>query len=150
MILVFYFLTEMSFLLDMVNVVFLGFLVKGQELKMPSLSPTMTEGTIVKWLKKEGDPVVPGDVICDIQTDKAVISMETDEEGILAKILVPEDTKDIKVGTLIALMVGEGEDWKAVELPSGTSSASASESSTGEWERFALSEFELASMGCNC
>lgn len=90
---------------------------------MPSLSPTMTEGTIVKWLKKEGDPVVPGDVICDIQTDKAVISMETDEEGILAKILVPEDTKDIKVGTLIALMVGEGEDWKAVEIP-GPGSAS--------------------------
>lgn len=96
---------------------------------MPSLSPTMSEGTIVKWLKKEGDVVVPGDVLCDIQTDKAVISMETDEEGVLAKILIPEDTKDIKVGTLIALMVNEGEDWKAVEVPSeagGSSGSSAS------------------------
>lgn len=55
---------------------------------MPSLSPTMTEGVIVKWLKKEGDPVNPGDVICEIQTDKAVMSFEVEEEGILAKILV--------------------------------------------------------------
>lgn len=54
---------------------------------MPSLSPTMTEGTIVKWLKKEGDPIAPGDVLCEIQTDKAVMSFETEEEGILAKIM---------------------------------------------------------------
>ncbi|CAG2185480.1 PDHX [Mytilus edulis] len=54
---------------------------------MPALSPTMSEGTIVKWLKKEGESVVPGDVLCEIQTDKAVVSMEVDEEGILAKIL---------------------------------------------------------------
>lgn len=60
----------------------------GQEIKMPSLSPTMTEGTIVKWLKKEGDTVAPGDVLCEIQTDKAVMSFEVEEEGILAKILV--------------------------------------------------------------
>lgn len=66
-------------------------------INMPSLSPTMSEGTIVKWLKKEGDPIVAGDVLCDIQTDKAVMSMETEEEGILAKILVPDDTKDVKV-----------------------------------------------------
>lgn len=55
---------------------------------MPSLSPTMVEGTIIKWLKKEGDPVQPGDVLCDIQTDKAVVSMDIEEEGIMAKILV--------------------------------------------------------------
>lgn len=55
---------------------------------MPSLSPTMTAGTIVKWLKKEGDTISPGDVLCEIQTDKAVMSFETEEEGILAKILV--------------------------------------------------------------
>lgn len=55
---------------------------------MPSLSPTMTEGTIVSWSKKEGDKISPGDVLCEIQTDKAVVSMEHDEEGILAKILV--------------------------------------------------------------
>jgi pyruvate/2-oxoglutarate dehydrogenase complex dihydrolipoamide acyltransferase (E2) component len=64
------------------------FAVVGQEVKMPSLSPTMSEGTIVKWLKNEGDPVAPGDVLCDIQTDKAVMSFETEEEGVLAKILV--------------------------------------------------------------
>ncbi|KAK6625871.1 hypothetical protein RUM43_006170 [Polyplax serrata] len=83
---------------------------------MPSLSPTMTFGTIVKWLKKEGDTIVPGDVLCDIQTDKAVMALETEEEGILAKILVPEDTQNVKVGTLIALIVGEGEDWRNVQV----------------------------------
>lgn len=62
--------------------------VPGQEIKMPSLSPTMTEGTIIKWLKKEGDVVAPGDVLCEIQTDKAVMSFEIEEEGVLAKILV--------------------------------------------------------------
>lgn len=60
----------------------------GQEIKMPSLSPTMTEGVIIKWLKKEGDTISAGDVLCEIQTDKAVMSFETEEEGILAKILV--------------------------------------------------------------
>lgn len=55
---------------------------------MPSLSPTMTEGKIVKWLKKEGDSISPGDVLCEIQTDKAVMAFETEEEGILAKIIV--------------------------------------------------------------
>ncbi|XP_068082852.1 pyruvate dehydrogenase protein X component isoform X1 [Anabrus simplex] len=100
--------------------------VVGQEIRMPSLSPTMSEGTIVKWLKQEGDPIAPGDVLCDIQTDKAVVSFETEEEGILAKILVPENSKDIKVGTLIGLMVGEGEDWKSVEVsPSAGISTSA-------------------------
>nr|CAD7432508.1 unnamed protein product [Timema monikensis] len=110
-----------------------GFLyVIGQELKMPSLSPTMSEGTIVKWMKKEGDAIVAGDVICDIQTDKAIISLETEEEGILAKILVPENTKDIPVGQVIALLVGEGEDWKSVEAPGGSSPpASSSPPSSG-------------------
>lgn len=62
--------------------------MSGQEVKMPSLSPTMTEGKIIKWVKKEGDMISPGDVLCEIQTDKAVMSFETEEEGILAKILV--------------------------------------------------------------
>ncbi|XP_026292855.1 pyruvate dehydrogenase protein X component [Frankliniella occidentalis] len=102
--------------------------VAGQEIKMPSLSPTMTEGTIVKWLKKEGDAVAPGDVLCEIQTDKAVMSFEVEEEGILAKILLPDDSKDVKVGSLIALMVSEGEDWQSVELPSGGGTAPATPS----------------------
>lgn len=70
------------------NTGFMLLAVTGQEVKMPSLSPTMSEGTIVKWLKNEGDSVAPGDVLCDIQTDKAVMSFETEEEGVLAKILV--------------------------------------------------------------
>lgn len=89
---------------------------EGIPIKMPSLSPTMTEGTIIKWLKEEGETINPGDVLCDIQTDKAVVALDIEEEGVLAKILVPDDTKDVKVGTLIALMVGEGEDWKTVEM----------------------------------
>lgn len=66
--------------------------VKGQEINMPSLSPTMTEGNIVKWLKKEGDTISAGDVLCEIQTDKAVMAFETEEEGVLAKILVCYNT----------------------------------------------------------
>jgi len=86
--------------------------------KMPSLSPTMTEGIIVQWLKKEGDAIAPGDVLCEIQTDKAVMSFETEDEGILAKILVPEGSKEpVKFGSLIALTVAEGEDWKDVAIP---------------------------------
>ncbi|XP_034245263.1 pyruvate dehydrogenase protein X component, mitochondrial-like [Thrips palmi] len=102
--------------------------VAGQEIKMPSLSPTMTEGTIVKWMKKEGDAVAPGDVLCEIQTDKAVMSFEIEEEGILAKILMPDDSKDVKVGSLIALMVAEGEDWQSVDMPSGSGSPAAAPS----------------------
>jgi pyruvate/2-oxoglutarate dehydrogenase complex dihydrolipoamide acyltransferase (E2) component len=60
--------------------------VKGTEIKMPVLSPTMTEGKIVKWLKKEGETISAGDVICEVQTDKAVVAMEMEEEGILARI----------------------------------------------------------------
>ena len=75
------------------------------QILMPALSPTMEEGTIVKWLKKEGDPVSPGDVLCEIETDKATISMDSDEEGILAKIIVPDGSKNVKINQLIALMV---------------------------------------------
>ncbi|XP_029163111.1 uncharacterized protein LOC114934601 [Nylanderia fulva] len=91
--------------------------VKGKELLMPSLSPTMESGTIVKWFKKEGDAINPGDAIADIQTDKAIVTMEVDDEGVLAKIIIPEGTKNIKVGTLIALTVEADEDWKTVEIP---------------------------------
>ncbi|GAB6020301.1 hypothetical protein CHUAL_003015 [Chamberlinius hualienensis] len=95
--------------------------VKPTNLKMPALSPTMTEGTIIKWLKKEGDPVNPGDALCEIQTDKAVMAFEVEDQGILAKILVPDDSKDVKVGTLIGLVVEEGENWKDVEIPAAES-----------------------------
>merc|ERR1719273_844566 len=89
----------------------------GTEVNMPSLSPTMTEGTIVKWCKNEGDNISAGDVICEIQTDKAVVSMEWDDDAILAKIMVPEGTAGISVNSLIALTVEPGEDWKDVQIP---------------------------------
>uniref|UniRef100_A0A8D0BAW0 Dihydrolipoamide acetyltransferase component of pyruvate dehydrogenase complex n=1 Tax=Salvator merianae TaxID=96440 RepID=A0A8D0BAW0_SALMN len=85
---------------------------------MPALSPTMEEGNIVKWLKKEGEPVNVGDALCEIETDKAVVTMESSDDGILAKIMREEGSKNIRLGTLIALLVEEGEDWKQVEIPS--------------------------------
>ncbi|CAL1535101.1 unnamed protein product [Lymnaea stagnalis] len=87
------------------------------KLDMPSLSPTMEKGNIIKWHKKEGDTVSPGDALCDIETDKAIISMDTEETGILAKIIAPDNTKDVSVGSLIALLVEEGEDWKNIQIP---------------------------------
>ncbi|KAK0085485.1 hypothetical protein PV325_005044 [Microctonus aethiopoides] len=102
--------------------------LKGKEVLMPSLSPTMETGTLVKWIKKEGEPIQPGDALADIQTDKAVMTFELEEDGILAKIIVPEGTKDIKVGTLIALTVESDEDWKSVEIPSSTSVSTSSTS----------------------
>lgn len=95
---------------------------------MPSLSPTMETGTIVKWMKKEGETIQPGDALADIQTDKAVMTFEMDDEAVLAKILIPEGSKDIKVGELIALIVEPDEDWKTVELPSSSSSTASSTS----------------------
>lgn len=85
--------------------------------QMPALSPTMEEGNIVKWLKREGDDVAAGDALCEIETDKAVVVMESSDDGVLAKIMVPEGSRGVRLGTLIALMVAEGEDWKQVEIP---------------------------------
>ncbi|KAM7087004.1 pyruvate dehydrogenase protein X component, mitochondrial isoform 3-T3 [Molossus nigricans] len=84
---------------------------------MPSLSPTMEEGNIVKWLKKEGEAVSAGDALCEIETDKAVVTLDASDDGILAKILVEEGSKNIRLGSLIGLLVEEGEDWKNVEIP---------------------------------
>jgi len=89
----------------------------GTVINMPSLSPTMSEGTIVKWYKKEGESISAGDVLCDIQTDKAVVSMECDDDGVVAKIMIEEGVSGVTVGTLIALMVEEGQDWKDVAIP---------------------------------
>ena len=77
---------------------------------MPALSPTMEKGNLAKWLKKEGDTVKSGDVIAEIETDKATMEVEAVDEGILAKIVVPEGTADVPVNQLIALIAGEGED----------------------------------------
>ena len=80
------------------------------ELKMPALSPTMEEGTLAKWLVKEGDTVAAGDLLAESETDKATMEFEAVDEGTIAKILVPEGTDEVKVGTVIALIAGEGED----------------------------------------
>ena len=81
---------------------------------MPALSPTMEKGNLAKWLKKEGDTVKSGDVIAEIETDKATMEVEAIDEGVLAKIVVPEGTADVPVNQLIALIAGEGEDPKSV------------------------------------
>ena len=83
------------------------------ELKMPALSPTMEEGTLAKWLVKEGDMVASGDILAEIETDKATMEFEAVDEGKVAKILVPEGTDGVKVGTPIALIAGEGEQVEA-------------------------------------
>src|SRR5579864_6765556 len=80
---------------------------------MPALSPTMEKGNLAKWLKKEGDAVKAGDVIAEIETDKATMEVEAADEGVLAKIVVPEGTADVPVNQLIAVLAGEGEDVKA-------------------------------------
>ena len=80
---------------------------------MPALSPTMEEGKLAKWLKKEGDTVKAGDVIAEIETDKATMEVEAVDEGTVARILVPEGTENVKVNTPIALLAGEGESTAA-------------------------------------
>jgi pyruvate dehydrogenase E2 component (dihydrolipoamide acetyltransferase) len=83
------------------------------ELKMPALSPTMEEGTLAKWLVKEGDEVKSGDILAEIETDKATMEFEAVDEGTVAKILVPEGSEGVKVGAPIAILAGEGEDASA-------------------------------------
>ena len=84
------------------------------DILMPALSPTMEKGNLAKWLKKEGDKVAPGDVIAEIKTDKATMEVEAIDEGVLAKIVVPEGSADVPVNQLIAVLATEGEDAKAV------------------------------------
>ncbi|KDP40740.1 hypothetical protein JCGZ_24739 [Jatropha curcas] len=81
-----------------------------QAIGMPSLSPTMTEGNIARWLKKEGDKVSPGEVLCEVETDKATVEMECMEEGFLAKIIKGDGSKEIKVGEIIAITVEDEDD----------------------------------------
>src|SRR6202795_2273320 len=82
---------------------------------MPALSPTMEKGNLAKWLKREGDPVKPGDVIAEIETDKATMEVEAIDEGVLGKILVPEGTNDVPVNTPIATIMADGEEAGSVK-----------------------------------
>ena len=86
---------------------------------MPALSPTMEKGNLAKWLKQEGDKVKPGDVIAEIETDKATMEYEVIDEGTLAKIVVPEGTQDVPVNQLIAVLAEEGEDVTAAAAGAG-------------------------------
>ncbi|MBB3032837.1 pyruvate dehydrogenase complex E1 component subunit beta [Alteriqipengyuania lutimaris] len=97
------------------------------ELKMPALSPTMEEGTLAKWLKSEGDKVEIGDIIAEIETDKATMEFEAVDEGTLAKILVDEGTEGVAVGTVIAMMAEEGENVGDVEAPAAKSEEASEE-----------------------
>ena len=92
---------------------------------MPALSPTMEKGNLAKWLKKEGDAVKPGDVIAEIETDKATMEYEAIDEGTLVKIVVPEGSQDIPVNTLIAVLAEEGEDVKAAAATTAAGKAPA-------------------------
>jgi len=83
------------------------------EVLMPALSPTMTEGKIARWLKSEGEPVRAGDVLAEIETDKATMEVEAIDEGVLSKIVIPEGTEHVAVNTPIALIAGNGEETGA-------------------------------------
>lgn len=86
-------------------------------IKMPALSPTMEEGTLAKWLVKEGDQVSAGDIMAEIETDKATMEFEAVDEGTIVAIDVPEGTEGVKVGTVIATLAGEDEDPEETRPP---------------------------------
>src|ERR1700691_5159098 len=86
---------------------------------MPALSPTMEKGNLAKWLKKEGEAVKTGDVIAEIETDKATMEYESVDDGVLAKIVVPEGTSDVPVNKLIAGLAQQGEDGKEAAAGGG-------------------------------
>ena len=101
-------------------------------IKMPALSPTMTDGTLAKWLVKEGDEVRSGDVIAEIETDKATMEVEAIDEGIVAVIAVPEGSQNVPVNAVIAMLAEEGEDLKAVTVEDAPAKAPASVPETAE------------------
>src|SRR5437588_12709863 len=86
------------------------------EVLMPALSPTMTEGKIARWVKSEGETVRAGDVLAEIETDKATMEVEAVDEGVLAKIVIPEGTDHVAVNTPIALIAEDGEDVAEAEI----------------------------------
>ncbi|MCH2250216.1 MAG: pyruvate dehydrogenase complex dihydrolipoamide acetyltransferase [Cognatishimia sp.] len=95
------------------------------EIQMPALSPTMEEGTLAKWLVKEGDEVQSGDVIAEIETDKATMEFEAVDEGVMGTILVPEGSEGVKVNTAIAILLEDGEEAGAAPAPSASAAAPA-------------------------
>ena len=102
------------------------------DILMPALSPTMEEGNLAKWLVKEGDQVSSGDVIAEIETDKATMEVEAVDEGVIAKILVAEGTEGVAVNAVIAVLAEEGEDPGSVQAGSGGAPAPAPASAPAE------------------
>jgi pyruvate dehydrogenase E2 component (dihydrolipoamide acetyltransferase) len=98
---------------------------------MPALSPTMEKGNLAKWLKKEGDAIKTGDVIAEIETDKATMEYEAVDDGVMAKIVVPEGTQDVPVHQLIAVMTQEGEDPKAAAAAAAAAAPAAKDAPAG-------------------
>ena len=109
------------------------------EIKLPAMSPTMEEGTLAKWLVAEGDEVSPGDLLAEIETDKATMELEADEGGTVAKLLVDEGSEGVPVGTLIALIAEKGEDADSLEAPdqaaAGAGAAGSDELATNETQQ---------------
>jgi pyruvate dehydrogenase E1 component subunit beta len=97
------------------------------QILMPALSPTMEEGTLAKWLVKEGDAVTSGQILAEIETDKATMEFEAVDEGTIGKILIPEGSEGVKVNTPIAVLLDEGEDASAAEAPAAAPAATVSE-----------------------
>ena len=95
------------------------------EILMPALSPTMEEGTLAKWLVKEGDEVQSGDVIAEIETDKATMEFEAVDEVIMGPLLVAEGSEGVKVNTAIAILLEDGDDAGAIKLPAKLDTAAA-------------------------
>ena len=98
------------------------------EIKMPALSPTMEEGTLAKWLVKPGDTVNSGDLLAEIETDKATMEFEAVDEGVIGKLLVAEGTEGVKVNTVIAVIVEEGEEVPAEAGKAAAAAPAAAES----------------------
>ncbi|MGP9810797.1 pyruvate dehydrogenase complex dihydrolipoamide acetyltransferase [Rhodopseudomonas sp. NSM] len=109
---------------------------------MPALSPTMEKGNLAKWLKKEGDKVKSGDVIAEIETDKATMEVEASDEGTLAKILVPEGTQDVAVNDVIAVLAGDGEDVAAAGAEAGKANTPKAEAKPDDGKKPAASSVE--------
>ncbi len=96
------------------------------EILMPALSPTMEEGTLAKWLVKEGDTVSSGDLLAEIETDKATMEFEAVDEGVIGKILVPEGSEGVKVNSPIAVLLEDGETADDIGAASGAAAPAAS------------------------
>src|SRR5216684_1748183 len=114
---------------------------------MPALSPTMEKGNLSKWLKKEGEAIKSGDVIAEIETDKATMEVEATDEGTLGKILIPEGTADVAVNTPIAVILSDGEDAGAVSAPPAAAKAEAPAPAVAQAPRVAAAPQQAATAG---